>query len=77
MKDILLEILTSFHPEIDFLTAKQLISQGILDSFDIVALIGEIDDQLGVRIPAACIVPESFESLETLNSLIVELKNRG
>ena len=40
----LLEILSGLHPEVDFETEEHLIDNVILDSFDIVTLISEIQD---------------------------------
>ena len=52
----LLTILQDLHPEVDFLAADHLIDDGILDSFDIVTLVAEIDEAYGVSIPAEALV---------------------
>ena len=62
----LIEILNDLHPEVDFTTAKDLVTGGILDSFDIVSLISEFD----VTIGAAELTPENFASAETIYALI-------
>ena len=41
MKEELMEILEELRPDVDFENEKQLITDGILESFDIVALVGE------------------------------------
>ena len=41
-KTELLSILQDIHPEIDYANEKNLIDNGIFDSFDIVTLISEI-----------------------------------
>jgi len=71
--DELLKILTDMHPDVDFKTHKALIDDGILDSFDIVSLIAEIDDVFDVRIPPLEIVPENFNSADALYALINRL----
>ncbi len=69
----LLAILKNMHPEVNFDEVDDLIGDGILDSLDIVALITEINSTFDVSIPAEEIVPENFESVETLWALISRL----
>ncbi|MBF7097028.1 phosphopantetheine-binding protein [Alkalibacter mobilis] len=70
----LLSILKDLHPEIDFETHEQLIDKGVLDSFDIVTIAAEIDNEYGVSIPADAIVPENFNSAKALYALIERLE---
>ncbi|MBO5342087.1 MAG: acyl carrier protein [Lachnospiraceae bacterium] len=72
--DRLLEILSDLHPEIDFEECTTLIDDGILDSFDIVSLISEINEEYDVVISAEYIVPENFNSAEALYALIEKLE---
>ncbi len=69
----LLEILNELHPDVDFETANDLIDSKILDSFDIVTLVAEIDSEFDVAIPAEELVPENFNSAEALYELIMKL----
>ncbi len=69
----LLEILTELHPDVDFETANDLIDGKVLDSFDIVTLVAEIDSEFDVAIPAEELVPENFNSAEALWALIERL----
>ena len=71
----LLEFLSSVHPEVDFDTCDTLIDDKILDSFDIVSIISEIEDQFDVVISAEKIVPQNFNSAEALYALIQELED--
>ena len=66
-------ILEDLHPDVDFDSEDQLIEKGILNSFDIVSIIAETDDVFGVTIPAEEIVPENFNSMQALYSLIERL----
>ncbi len=72
--DKLLEILSDLHPEIDFEEYTTLIDDGILDSFDIVSLISEINEEFDVVISAEHIIPENFNSAEALYALIERLE---
>lgn len=69
----LLSILSDLHPEVDFETCDTLIDDGILDSFDIVTIIAEINEEFDVVIPAEEIVPENFNSAESLYALVERL----
>lgn len=71
--DRLLAILKDLHPDVDFEETEDLIDSGILDSFDIISLIAEIDNDFDVQIPAEEIIPENFNSAKALQALIVRL----
>ena len=73
--DALLEILEELHPDVDFDTCDTLIDDKILDSFDIVTLVAEIDDEFGVAIPAGELIPENFNSTQAIMALIEKLEN--
>ena len=72
---ILLEILQEMHDDIDFSTHKTLIDDKVIDSFDIITLIAEIDDRIGVSIPAEELIPENFNSFDAINALINRLED--
>ena len=71
----ILEILSDLHEDVDFKTCKTLIDDKILDSFDIVTIITEINSEFDVAIPADRIVPENFNSAEALAALVEELED--
>ena len=69
----LLEILSDLHPDVDFETQEHLVDDKILDSFDIVSLIAEINEAFDIAITAKDIIPENFNSAKALYALIQEL----
>ena len=69
----LIEILENLHPEVDFETCTTLIDDKILDSFDIISVISEINEEFDVVIPAEEIVPENFNSAQALHELVIRL----
>lgn len=71
--DKLLAILSDLNPDVDFAAEDALIDGGILDSFDIVSLVAEIDDVFGVEIPAEALTPENFNSARAVYDLIRRL----
>lgn len=71
----LLKILNGLHPEVDFGTCEKLIDDKILDSFDIISIISEINEEFDVTISAEYIVPENFNSAKALYALIEKLED--
>lgn len=72
----LLELLNRIRPDVDFKVEGNLIDDGILDSFDIVSIISEIDDEFGVAIRINELEPENFNSVKSILILIEKLKNQ-
>ncbi len=72
----LLELLKSVRPDVDFENETALIDDGILDSFDVVSIISELDDQFDVQIRITELDPENFNSVEAIWKLVLELKNK-
>lgn len=72
--DKLLELLQGIRPDVDFENETELIDEGILDSFDVVSIISEIDDVFGVQIRINELEPENFNSAEAIWALIQKLK---
>lgn len=73
----LLEILKGLHPEVDFETCDTLMDDKVLDSFDIVSIIAEVNEQYDVTISAEKILPENFNSAEAIYALIQELEDEA
>lgn len=71
--ETLLDILSQLHEDVDFETETALIDDKILDSFDIVTLVAEIDAEFDVAIPAEELIPENFNSAKALYALIERL----
>lgn len=75
MKDELMEILQELRPDVDFETETALITNGVLDSFDIVALVGELNDAFDIEIKPNNLVPDNFNSADAMLALIEELQD--
>ena len=73
--DELIAILKDIHPDVDYATATNLIDGKILDSFDIISLVSEINDKFDVVISAEYMVPENFNSAKALWELIQKLED--
>lgn len=43
-----------------------LLGEGYIDSFALIELIGTLEEALGLQIPDGALIPEDFETVETL-----------
>ena len=68
------KMLRELHPEIDFDMPRRLLDERILDSIDIVTLVGDIDEAYGVRVPVEELTPENFASAEAIYNMIERLR---
>ena len=64
------DILKEIRPEFDFTASKDFMGDGMLDSFDMVTLVAALDKEYGISIPGTEIVPENFQNLQTIESLL-------
>ena len=71
----LLELLEDIAGDIDFKNSQTLIDDGLLDSFAILEIVAEINDEFDVQIGASDIVPENFNSAAAMWKLIQNLKD--
>lgn len=70
MKEKLIEILTELRPEFDFTEDVNFIEEGMLDSFDIVTLVDEIENQFNIKISGIDVIPENFSSIDNIVALL-------
>ena len=57
-------------PDIEIKPDTELISSGLIDSFSLVTLYVYIEKEFGVKIPASRIIPDTFDTVEKITSLI-------
>ena len=70
MKEEIMEILTGVRRDVDFENSTKLIDDGILESLDIVAIVGEFNETFDVEISVEDLVPENFNSVDAMVELI-------
>ncbi len=73
IRSTLLEILTELHPDADFENCETLVDDKILDSFDIISLVSEVNEEFDVVISAEKIIPENFNSVDAMSKMIADL----
>lgn len=74
MKNDIIEVLNEVKVGVDYEKEGKLITDGILTSFDIIMLVSLLNNKFGVEIGVMDLVPENFESVNTIEILINNLK---
>ncbi|MDR3278584.1 MAG: acyl carrier protein [Oscillospiraceae bacterium] len=69
----LLSVLGGLFPDIDFAGERALIDEHVLDSMDILMLVGELNETYGVKITAKHLRSENFNSAEGILALLQAL----
>ena len=73
--DELIQILSDVKDDVDFANCTTLIDDGILNSFDILQIISELNDAYDISIPASEIVPANFNSAKALYEMVKRLQD--
>ena len=70
MREKILEILSTIRPESDFNEDVDFIEAGLLDSYDIVTLVTNMEITFNFRIDGTDVVPENFSSVDSIVALL-------
>lgn len=70
-----MDILKELKPDVDFDKESALIDNAVLDSFDIVSLVGQLNDAFDIEIGASDIVSENFNSAKAMMAMIERLSD--
>jgi acyl carrier protein len=71
--DRIIEILRAIRPGVDWENMTGIIDDGLLDSFDMISLIGELEDAFKVRVGLEYLEPMNFNSVSAIMALLEEL----
>lgn len=71
----LMEVLENLRPDVDFENETALVTGGVLDSFDIVGLVAELNDTFDIEIGPSDLVPENFNSAAAIWALVEKLQD--
>ena len=72
MQDKIREILVDIRPEYDFLEDKDFIEAGMLDSFDVLTLVTDLEEKFNIKIDGGDILPENFSSINAIKDLLIK-----
>jgi acyl carrier protein len=64
------QILQEIRPEADFGASHDFVEDGLLDSFDVVTLVSELEDVYSISITGTDILPENFHNIAAINALL-------
>ena len=64
------EVLKGIRPEFDFTTSQDFLGDGMLDSFDMMTLVSDLDKEYGISIAGVDIVPENFQNIASIQNLM-------
>ena len=73
MKEKILAILSDIRPDIEFENEENLVSDGLLESFDLVQLVATLEEEFDVEIGGRNITKENFDSLDRITMLMESL----
>ena len=70
MKNRIVEILNEIRSEYDFNSDVNFIENGMLDSFDVVALVTALDEEYKISIDGTDIIPDNFSTVNAIETLL-------
>ena len=70
MKEEIIAILNGLRPAFDFSEPVDFIEEGMLDSFDVINLVNELDTKYGISIDGIDVLPENFSSVDSIINLL-------
>ena len=70
MEQKVLEILAEINEDILEYDGDSLIEDGLLDSFQVVDLVGMLEDEFDIEIDAELVIVENFETKETIMNML-------
>ncbi len=77
MREKIVSIINQINPDLNVEEGTNFIKDGYLDSMEIMEIVVEIEDAFEIEIAPENIVPEYFESVDTLLKLVEEtLQNK-
>lgn len=74
MREQVLEVLKAVRRDVDFEKEAKLIDDDILDSFDIISIVSDLNEKFDVDITADELEPENFNTLDAIVALVESLQ---
>ena len=73
-KDTILEILEDIKPGVEVEGRTDLATGRVLESFDILTLISELNAEFDIMIPLEEVIPDNFDTIDGITALVDRLK---
>ena len=73
LEEKIMEILTEVNDEIAGFEGDNLFEAGLLDSFQVIDVVAELEDAFDIEIDAAYVVEENFATIDAIVTLMRQL----
>lgn len=70
MKEKIIKILNGIRPEFDYSQDVNFLEEGMLDSFDLVNLVNELNNEYGIDIDGMDMIPENFGTIDDIVKVV-------
>lgn len=70
MKNKIIQIIQDNRPDIEDVAHAHFIEDALLDSFDIMTLVSDLDKTFGISIDGTDIIPENFWDIHAIEALV-------
>lgn len=70
MENKINDILTNIRPEYNFIGVNDFFEEEMLDSFDLVTIVAELDKSFSIHIDGLDIIPENFNNIPAIMNLL-------
>ena len=68
----ILDMLKRLHPERDYETSDDFISDGLIDSIDLQELFAMLEEEFDVELAGTDLTPQNFKNLDTIADLLAD-----
>ncbi|MBQ1327386.1 MAG: acyl carrier protein [Eubacterium sp.] len=72
-REQIIDILSEIDDSIDYENEDRLVDDHLLDSFGIISLVAELEDNFDIQIGAEEMIPENFNSVDALAAMVERL----
>lgn len=76
IREKVLEVLKAVNPKISGYETENLIEQGLIDSFEIVNIVLELEDAFDIFIDPELVLPENFETVCSIAKIIESIAGK-
>lgn len=70
------EILLKINDNIDYEKEHALLTNGVIDSVELVELVTKLEEEYGIEIPLDMISPENFDSMEDILHMVEQIQKQ-
>ena len=77
MKEQILSVIREIKKDKSLGEDAHLVFDGILSSREIIQLIADMEEKFGVKIPVEEVLPDNFDTVEAISSMLARLKEQA